>query len=1006
MDTSDLAFSDLLRRHRRARGLTQEELAERSRLSRLAIQALEAGRRQTPREDTVQLLADALGLDDAARTHFRDAARAHRRLSTDRVADVSSSSSTNTPAPALAALATPPTRLIGRASELAQALALLRHGEGRLLTLTGPAGVGKTRLAAAIAESLHAEYPDGVIAVPLAPLRDPTLLPVTILHALGAKEWEGRPPEETLVAWLAGKQLLLLLDNAEHLVTATATLVARLLLECPHLMLLLTSRIRLKIRGERVLPLAPLVVLGPAPAPAAVVQPRDLDADAPAVTLFIERAREAAPDLVPTESDREAIAEICRRLDGLPLAIELAAVWVRLLPPSALLARLEPRLPLLTSGARDLPARQRTLRDALAWSHELLSPAERSPFRRLSVFAGGATLDAIQEVCCHDPHVKVLESLATLVDHSLLLQHETSTGEPRLSMLETIREYALERLAESGERDATERAHAHYYLTLALTGELALRGPEQVQWMEWLELEVNNLRAALRWAQDHDAKDVGLRLAGALWYFWFLSGRQNEGRGWLAALLVASPEAAQAPDVRAKAIVGASWLARSQGAFAEATALAGEGLALYERLADRGGRADALTTLVCVALDQDDPVRARPLAQESLALRREVGERWALGSSLNNVGYLAGVEGNLPEAAICFEEYLRLSRELGDTRSAALALYNLGDVARMQGDLERGKALLAEALALSRDVGWKEGTVQSVEGIARAVAAQGQTQQAAHLLAAAGTLRQAAQLPLRPAEQDEYNNVVAAMRESLGDEVFEALWAAGAALSNQQVLDEAIALAAVARPSHTSPAPAAGLRAPRRHRVDRPLPTLRADARPRTRTVETTATAHARSEPDQQATDRERSAVDQHGDVEDQTRQVSRRDMAELQQQRDDEHRVVGEKRPHLSGRVAQTRSAQGGGEVAGRAHEKRADDRRAERRQRHREDVGNLQQQRQADNRQRGAISREGDAHRRRQRPVIADREAAQPYVDGGEDESGSRAADHSSGDVGGPIL
>ena len=381
--------------------------------------------------------------------------------------------------------------------------------------------------------------------------------------------------------------------------------------------------------------------------------------------------------------------------------------------------------------------------------------------------------------------------MAALVDHSLLRQQDSEAGEPRLGMLETIREYALELLAASGEQDATARAHARHYLALAEAAEFALRGPEQVQWMGRLEADINNLRAALQWAQIHDAHDTGLRLAGVLWFFWFLSGRVSEGLGWLNALL-ASQEDTQAPAVRAKALVGASWLARCQGAFDEATALAEAGLALYERLGDRRGQAAALTTLVCVALDQGDAARARPPAQESLALRRELDDRWEICVSLNNLGYLAAVEHDYAQAAQYFEECLGLSRALGDTRGVALSLNNLGDVVYMQGDVTRAHVLLAEALTLSREVGWIEGTVESVEGIARAVAAKGQSRKAARLLAAAASLRRTTQDPLRPAEQADYDKAVAAVREALGAEAFEAAWTEGAALSSEQAIAAAL----------------------------------------------------------------------------------------------------------------------------------------------------------------------------------------------------------------------
>jgi tetratricopeptide (TPR) repeat protein len=365
-------------------------------------------------------------------------------------------------------------------------------------------------------------------------------------------------------------------------------------------------------------------------------------------------------------------------------------------------------------------------------------------------------------------------------------------GEPRFGMLETIREYALEQLAASGQRDATERAHARHYLALAEAADPNLRGPEQVRWMGRLESERDNLRAALHWAQVHDAQDTGLRLAGALWFFWFLSSRLREGRGWLDALLAAAGNMG-AQAVRAKALAGASWLARSQSAFEEATALAEEGLALYNRLGDQSGRADALTTLACVALDQDDGAQARPFAEESLALRREQCDDWAIRVSLNNLGYLAFVEGDNVQAREYFAECLNLSRALGDAHGVAQSLRNLGEVVYALGDPGGAHALMAEALTLSLEIGWTEGTVECVEGIARAVAAEGQPCQAARLLAAAGALRLALQVPLRPPAQDEYDTVVAAIRETLGAEAFQAAWTEGTALSQEQTIAAALA---------------------------------------------------------------------------------------------------------------------------------------------------------------------------------------------------------------------
>ncbi len=503
-----------------------------------------------------------------------------------------------------------------------------------LLALTGPGGVGKTRLALEVAAACRDDFADGVAFVPLASLGEPALLAATLARATGAPAEGDRRPEESLATHLRNKDLLLVLDNVEHLLPA-APLLADLLAACPRLAILVTSRALVQVRGEHALPVPPLPLplplllpLSPSSAPSdacdAMPTPPELEviAASPAVALFVERAQAVRPDFALVPENAADVAAICQRLDGLPLAIELAAARVRLLPPRALLARLERRLPTLTGGARDLPERHQTLRAALAWSYDLLPDAEQALFRRFSVFAGGATLEAVAALQCDAMDGDALEGLSALLDHSLLRHAGGDAGEPRYAMLETIREYAGDLLTASGEREAAERAHTAYYQALAATAELALRGSEQATWIGRLEAEVDNLRAALRWACESGESGLGLRLAGPLWYFWFARGYLREGRTWLERLLTMAEltgRPAVSPAVRAKALGGAAWLAYVQTDYDRVVSLAEESLALLRDLGDDVGCAFAFTSLGCVALDQSDYTHATPLLEESLA---------------------------------------------------------------------------------------------------------------------------------------------------------------------------------------------------------------------------------------------------------------------------------------------------------------------------------------------------------------------------------------------------
>jgi predicted ATPase/transcriptional regulator with XRE-family HTH domain len=795
-------LGELLRSLRSAALLSQEALAERSGLSTRTVSDIETGSARTPRLITVMLLAEAMGLSEGDRTRLQDAARRPPTRPTG----------TRAIAPSLGLQ---PAALVGRDHDVEQVGALLLRDDVTLLTIVGPAGVGKTSLATRVAVDRAGEFEHGAAVAELAPISEPSQVPSVVARALGIRESGDTGASEAVTVYLRDRAMLLVLENLEHL-TPAAAWIGTLLAQSPRLTILATSREPLHLKAERVFAIRPL------------------DKDS-AVKLFVERAQMVNPEFAINAANADAVETIVGHLDGLPLAIELAAPRLLLLPPKALAARLERRLPLLGDGATDRPARQQTMHGAIAWSYDLLSESEQRLFRSLGVLHGGGTLDAAAAVVGTGDRDErsILFRLAPLVEKNMLWLAEDSEAEPRVSMLETLREFANERLAESGELAEAQRRHAEYMVRFTAGAERDLSSSSQARRRAQLERDHANLAASLEWAASNAQAEIGFQLIGELWRFWWLNGYLSEGIGWIRRFLPLRNAAARnVPEVLyGKVLRGHVVLLSALGSFDEARASCeeaialqralgderglaasltslgviyqfigeydrseeahAESLAIRRRLEDDAGVATSLSNLSAIAYSKNDLARAASFGNESVAIYRRLGHESGIAHALMKIGLVAAAEGNYSRAEEIFSECLRMQRAVGNTGSTHYSLVNLGAVAHKRGEFDLAMERYHEALELLETTPNKSALAKTLEDMGAAVAALGDPARGVRLFGAADAIRGTIHSPLFPSERAEYDATIASMRGQLGDEAFDAQWRIGSSITLERALEEA-----------------------------------------------------------------------------------------------------------------------------------------------------------------------------------------------------------------------
>jgi predicted ATPase/DNA-binding XRE family transcriptional regulator/Flp pilus assembly protein TadD len=823
---TEAGFGTWLKQRRKELGLTRKELAMSVGCSPVTINKIEAGLRR-PSKQIADLLAEVLDVPSDERPQFSRFATS-KEVQEEPGADHGHHAGrapwlslhvgrTNLPAPS--------TAFIGREDQVKRIRALLESPGVRQLTLTGPPGVGKTRLGLRVAGSLVDRFADGVLFIPLANVKERDLILSAIALQLGVKESGSTPLLEAVKQYLRGKQLLLVLDNFEQLIS-DAPLVAELLQNAPLLKVLVTSRESLHTYGEHEFNVPPLSLPDIDQLP-----PLEFLSRFEAVRLFIERAAQTALtyNFTLTEENASSVVQICARLDGLPLAIELAAARIKDLgSPQKILSKLENKLDLLGGGPQDVPPRQQTLRNAISWSYELLSEEEKRVFVQLGVFAGGCTLDAVHAVAGGElSNMDVQSILSSLVAKSLLRHEQAQEGDLRYGMLETIREYALEKLRERGEEHQCRQRHAACYLALVEEANIHLRSPRQGEWLSKLEAEHDNMRSALGWAISSGEIEVALRISTALRLFWHFRNYNSEGRYWLAAALAAAQ--GLRTSEKADALMSFGVLAVRQGDYTEAIEALEESLSIFRERNDELGAGRALNNLGAVAVEHGDYEKAERYYNEVLPIWRASGERLSEGIALNNLmiaayslgrydvaidlgrqamaiweeldqpvgvahvltgmGEICRLQGNYEEAASYYERALQLIRDIDDRRGMAPVLTNLGYVERRLGNLDKAEELIREAATFAVLGGDRAGMAISVAALAGIALSRGQVEKAVRLLAAAEAQRLAVGVPFDPSDRVEYDHTISEARAQVSRERWESLWLEGRSMAREAALE-------------------------------------------------------------------------------------------------------------------------------------------------------------------------------------------------------------------------